>query len=454
MWWKNTVIYEVYVDKFAGNFNGLTGKLDYLKNLGINCVWLLPHYPSPMVDDGYDVSDFYNVRPELGTLGDFQQFVKKAHEKGIRIIIDLVLNHVSIKHPWFKERRDFFLWSKTGREFNQAHNPFSHMTDSNWVYNPATEDYYFSSFFPEQADLNWDNPAIFNEFIKIIDFWAGLGVDPVRSNPPKADADMPLASRTSNGVDGFRLDAVAHLIKREGTNCLHLPEVHVVLKKLRRHLDHKWPGVILLAEASGSMEKIKGYFGSTHSIPQGSEPVESTSSLQVGNECHMAFNFPLMSSIYLAIKRSDTSIIDDMIEKSSGIPDTCQWATFIGNHDEITFTPLGQAERDEMIAWLDPGNKYSFKGGSGVSMRLATVFKRDKEKILSMFKTLFSLPGSPVIYYGSEIGMENIYDGDFTDTRKYVRGEFDWQEAERQMKESGSLLNQVSKIVKDRINIK
>lgn len=430
MWWKNAVIYEVYVDKFAVDFKKMIVRLDYLKNLGINCIWLLPHYPSPMKDGGYDVSDYMNVRPDLGTLEDFKNFIQEAHGKGIRVIIDFVLNHISIEHQWFKEasasldnpRRNYFLWSKTGREFSLAYNPFSHMTEGNWIWNDKTGDYYYATFFKEQADLNWDNPEVFDEAIKIIDFWSGLG------------------------VDGFRLDAVGHLVKREGTDCHHLPEVHGVLKKIRKHIDSKPsplslgisgelgknPDVILLAETSGSTELVKPYFGD-------------------GDECHMAFNFPLMAATYLAIKNNDPSLLRKIEHESSGIPDNCRWATFIANHDEINLSSIESGERAELISWLDPENKYGFKGGGGVSMRLATIFNGDKEKILNMFRILFSLPGSPVIYYGSEIGMKNLeLPEPPVDTRLYVRGNFDWQEAEKQLQDKNSLLNRLAKIIKNR----
>jgi len=412
-WWKNTVIYEVYVDKFAKNFRGMTEKLDYLKELGIDCIWLLPHYPSPMVDGGYDISDYMNIRPELGTLDDFSNFINKVHKMGIRVIIDFVLNHVSIEHPWFKEassskrnsKRDYFLWSETGKEFSLAYNPFSHMTEGNWKFNKKTGDYYYATFFDEQADLNWDNPEVFSECIKIIDFWAKLG------------------------VDGFRLDAVGHLLKREGTDCRHLPEVHQILKKLRSYLDKNWPGVVFLAEAGGRYRETMAYFGN-------------------GDECHLVFHFGLMSYIHLAFKRNDFSILKKIVNESSNIPENCQWATFISNHDEITFTPLDKPEREEMVSWLDPENKYSFRGGRGVSMRIATIFRGDKNKIVDIFKTLFSLSGSPVIYYGSEIGMENIkLDKKPIDSRKYVRGDFDWDEADKQIKDPSSLYNKIKGII-------
>lgn len=419
LWWKNIVIYEVYVDKFAGDFKGMARRLDYLKKLGVNCVWILPHFPSPMVDDGYDVSDYYNVRKELGTLDDFRDFVAEAHRKGIKVIIDLVLNHVSVEHPWFKEassspdssKRDYFLWSKTGTEFQAAYNPFSHMTMSNWAYNHKTDDYYFSRFFHQQADLNWNNQEVFKEITGIIDFWAKLG------------------------VDGFRLDAAAHLIKKEGSDSMHLPETHNILKRLRKHVDDNQPGVILLAEASGPVGEIRPYFGN-------------------GDECHMVFNFPLMSNIYLAIKNNDMSILENIAKESLDIPENSQWATFVNNHDEITFTPLAEPEREEMVSWLDPENIYSFRGGRGVSMRLWDVFRGDKEKIINIFRILFSLPGSPVIYYGSEIGMRNLKQNwELSDTRKYLRGDFDWKEAEAQINDPGSIFNIVAKMARKRLSL-
>ncbi len=408
MWWKNTVIYEVYVDKFAKDFRGMTGKLDYLKKLGVGCVWILPHYPSPMIDDGYDVSDYKNVRSQLGTLEDFKEFVRKAHEAGIRVIVDLVLNHVSIEHPWFREKRDFFLWSKTGKEFPQAINPFSHMKPSNWIADKKSGEYYFATFYPQQADLNWDNPEVFVEMMKVVDFWI------------------------DNGVDGFRLDAAPFLIKREGTECTNLPETHAILKKIRAHLQNKNPEAILLAEANGPIERVKEYFGS-------------------GDECHMAFHFHLMSAMLLALKRGDDSMVGNLIKNSFNIPDNCQWATFLRNHDELTLSHISPARRDELLRWLDPGELYSFKGGHGASVRLATIFKGDKEKITNALKMLFNLPGSPVLYYGDEIGMQNLKLAEKpADSRLYVRGEFDWQEAESQLQDEGSLFNNLAPLIKAR----
>ena len=438
-WWKEAVIYEVYVDKFAKNFRGITEKLSYLKNLGINCLWLLPHYPSPMIDDGYDVSDYFGVRKELGTLNDFRQFTKQAHKAGIRVIIDFVLNHVSIEHPWFREafrskespKRDFFIWSKTGKEFPQAINPFSHMKPSNWVYNPVAEDYYFATFYSQQADLNWDNTTVFQEMMKVIDFWI------------------------DNGVDGFRLDAAPFLIKREGTQCANLPETHQVIKNIRAHVEKQNQEVILLAEANGPLNLVKEYFGST-SFDSAQDKSLTTGG---GDECHMAFNFHLMTAMLLTLKRGNNSIAEKTAKETADIPQNCQWATFLRNHDELTLEHVAEAERNELLPWLDSDSKYSFKEGHGASVRLATIFNGNKNKILEAFKLLFGLSGlsraeskgSPVIYYGDEIGMENAkFLEKPADTRRYVRGEFDWPEAEKQLKDPNSMLNQVAKLIKSR----
>jgi maltose alpha-D-glucosyltransferase/alpha-amylase len=412
-YWKNLAIYETYVDKFAGDFRVMAEKIGYLKKLGVNCVWLLPHYSSPMVDDGYDVSDYLSVRKELGTLEDFENFTRKAHKAGIRVIVDFVLNHVSTEHVWFKEasrspdnpKRDYFIWSKTGREFSQAVNPFSRMKPSNWIANPATKDYYFATFYPQQADLNWDNPAVFDEMAKIMDFWI------------------------RRGVDGFRLDAVPFLIKREGTACVNLPETHEVLKKIRKHVDDNHSGIFFLAEANGSLEQIKSYFGG-------------------GDECHMAFHFYLMSKMFLALKRAARSSAEEMVKESSGIPENCQWATFLRNHDDLTLTHIAEGERRELLEYYNKEGTYGFEGSQGISKRLADLFGGDENRILEAFEMLFGFPGSPVVYYGDEIGMRNLNLPERpADSRRYLRGDFDWKEAEKQAADPGSLLNKVIGII-------
>lgn len=416
-WWKEAKIYELYIDKFAGDLKGLTSKLDYFTALGINCLHLLPHYPSPMVDDGYDVMDYRNVRAELGTLDDFADCLLEAHRRDIRVIVDLVLNHVSAQHPWFVEarasrgnpKRNFFLWSDTTDKLKEAINCFPDFKPLNWIANDATKDYYFATFYPEQPDLNWDNPEVMNEMLAVMDFWI------------------------TRGVDGFRLDAASHLIKREGTDSKGLPETHQVLKRLRRHLDQTHPDVVLLAEINQTLSLTKSYFGD-------------------GDECHMVYHFPLMKQLWLALLRSDLSLVETMVKRSFDIPERCQWATFLRNHDDLTLSALKPKETSALLEFLDPTHKYFFDGGEGASVRIATIFKKDQKKILEAFTLLYGTPGAPIMYYGDEIGMENLpLDPTIKDTRKYVRGKFDWEEAERQMSDPASLWNSVARIIKGHV---
>ena len=412
-WWKKTVIYSTYVDKFAGDFATMTERLDYLTRLGVGCVHLLPFYPSPFVDDGYDISDYCNVRKELGTLEDFSKFTEEAHLHGIRVMIDLVLNHTSTKHPWFIEasaspenpKRNFYLWSDTGNEYAGAANPFSILKSSNWIANPAGEGYYFSTFYPEQADLNWNNTEVFASMMGVIDFW------------------------TARGVDGFRLDAAAHLIKKEGTGCVSLPETHIVLKRVRAYLDQHHPGVALLGEAHGEdpIPVLKSYFGD-------------------GDECHLMYHFPLVGKLVLALKRDDRSVLEPMLAESAEIPEEAQWVTLLRHHDEMPLALLPEDERGEVFDYFDAEKKYQFN--LGTSLRTATMFRGEKRDILRAFEMLFSIPGSPIIYYGDEIGMENILmEANERDTRRSVRGVFDWVEAERQLADPGSLFHGVAKII-------
>lgn len=416
-WWERAIIYEMYVDKFAGNFKKLINHLDYLSFLGINTVHLLPFYPSPMVDDGYDVSDFTNIRPELGTLQDFELFIKKARNQGIRVLIDLVLNHTSIEHPWFQEasqsrdnsKRDFYLWSKTGEELSSAINAFSHLKPNNWVPNPATGDYYFSTFYPEQADLNWDNPEVFNAVTEVMDFWV------------------------QRGVSAFRLDAVSHLIKREGTNCKGLPETHVIIKKIRRHINKNYPEIALLLETHDDIPTVKEYFGN-------------------GDESQLVYNFALAEKIILSLVRDQTTSVEELAHLLSPLPSHCRWAIFLRSHDELSLQTLSAKECDEIFTYADPEHWYEFRNGTGISMRLAGIFKKEPEKILRAFRALFSLPGVPIIYYGEEIGMENeAFDPTIKDTRVFVRSVFDWEKAKAQMKDKTSLLSNIAAMIQKRI---
>jgi len=412
-WWKEAKIYELYVDKFAGDFSGLAAHADYFSLLGINCIHMLPHYPSPMVDDGYDIKDYRNVRPELGTLDDFRECIAALHARGIRVILDFVLNHVSSEHPWFIEarsskmnsKRDFFLWSETAKEYADAINAFPDIKSSNWIQNSQTEDFYYATFYPEQPDLNWDNPEVMKEMLANMDFWVGLG------------------------ADGFRLDAAPHLIKRDGTNSKGLPETHAVLKKIRAHIDQHYPEVILLAEAHQSVAEMKTYFGN-------------------GDECHMAYHFCLMEQMLLALMNNDRSRVDAMIEQSFNIPENCQWAVFLRNHDEISLATLPDDERTHLVDFLDPKHEYPFMKGKYTSVRLASALRGDRSAIIKAFELLYSTPGAPVMYYGDEIGTLNLpLMPRILDTRKYVRGPFLWQEAERQIADPHSLFHEAAALI-------
>lgn len=400
------MFYELYVDKFAVDFPGLISRLDYLKKLGVGCLHILPHYPSPMIDDGYDVSDYLAVRKELGTIKDFRRFAAESHSRGIRVLIDFVLNHVSTVHPWFLEasssknnpKRNFFLWSETGEEYKGAANPFYELKPSNWIKNPRTGDYYFSTFYPQQADLNWDNPEVFGEMMKVVDFWMDLG------------------------VDGFRLDAASHLIKREGGDSRHLPETHAVIKKIRAHIEARSKEAVLLTEADGLPEIIKEYFGN-------------------GDEAHLSYNFPLVKYFFRAIADGSFKINEEFLKSVSGIPDNCQWVIFLGHHDEL---PLRDAE---LLEHFDPEKKFVFN--NGLAMRLSNILRGDEEKIRNAFKMLFDTPGAPIIYYGAEIGMRNIElpEGE-KDYRKALRGAFDWRAADLAARDPNSLFSWIAQLIR------
>ena len=411
MWWKEAVIYELYVDKFAGNFPGLADKLDYLKDLGVNCLHILPHYPSPMVDDGYDVSDYKGVRPELGTLDDFKKFTEHAHALGIKIIVDLVLNHASTMHPLFIEAsnkesdaKKIFLWSKTGTEFHDAINCFSKAKPKNWIWHSVSGEYYFSTFYPEQADFNWKNQKVFDFFLDVIYFWVGMG------------------------ADGFRIDAASHIAKKEGTNCKGLPEAHEILMKLRARVDKNYLGVILLAEVHDSIIKMKEYFNK-------------------GAECHLAYNFYLNEKIFLSFVRNDQAIFYEALKECAKIPSNSAWANFLRNHDDISLVGLSPSESKEVMDGLDFQSKYRFE--SYIAMRLATIFNGDKDQIVKAFRMLFEADGAKIIYYGDEIGMENVDIEAGIDTRRGVRGKFDWELANKEINDPSSLFSCVKSIIKE-----
>jgi maltose alpha-D-glucosyltransferase/alpha-amylase len=412
-WWLDAKIYELYIDKFAGNLQGLSARLPYFKRLGINTLHLLPHYPSPMVDQGYDITDFRGVRPELGTVEDLRRFIEMAHTENIRIILDFVVNHVSDQHPWFLEarsskdnpKRNFFLWSDTPDRFSGGINAFSDIKQSNWIWNEQTKDFYYATFYPQQPDLNWDNEEVVQEMFGAMDFLVSLG------------------------VDGFRIDAAPMITKREGTKCMNLPETHTVFKRMRARLESKHPSVALLAEAWGSVAELKTYFGE-------------------GDEFHMVYHFPLMRALWQTLLLGDRSYVDRIVAESADIPTTCQWATFLRNHDDLDVRALGPDMFYRIIDIVDPKQEYVFNHATTTSVRLATAFQGDTKKIIQAFELLYSLPGAPVCYYGDEIGMTNLSrDPKVVDTRVCVRGPLDWSVAEQQMSDPDSLFSKIASTI-------
>jgi maltose alpha-D-glucosyltransferase / alpha-amylase len=395
-WYKTGVIYELHVRAFCdsagngvGDFRGLTSKLDYLKDLGVTALWLLPFYPSPLRDDGYDIADYYQVHPNYGTLADFKVFLREAHRRGLRVITELVMNHSSDQHPWFQRARrarpgsrwrNFYVWSDTPDRYKDTRIIFKDVEVSNWAWDPVAQAYYWHRFFTHQPDLNYDNPEVFAEMIKVLDFWLDLG------------------------VDGVRLDAVPYLYEREGTSCENLPETHAALKKLRQHVDEKYGDRMLLGEANQWPEDAVAYFG------QGA-----------GDECHMTFHFPLMPRLFMAVRMEDRMPIVDILEQTPAIPQTAQWALFLRNHDELTLEMVTDEERDYMYRTY--AHVHQARLNLGIRRRLAPLLGNDRRRIELLNALLFSLPGTPVLYYGDEIGMgENIFLGD----RNGVRTPMQW----------------------------
>ncbi len=397
LWYKDAVIYQVHVRALydsngdgIGDFRGLAQKLDYLQDLGINAIWLMPFFPSPLRDDGYDISDYTSVHPSYGTLDDFKVFLDAAHHRNIRVIIELVLNHTSDQHPWFQEsrssvdnpRRDWYVWSDTDTRYRGARIIFLDTERSNWAWDPISKAYYWHRFFSHQPDLNYDNPAVREEMWNVMKFWLELG------------------------VDGFRLDAVPYLVEREGTSCENLPETHEVIKELRRRLDQEFPGRMLLAEANQWPADLRAYFGD-------------------GDEFHMAFHFPLMPRMFMGLKLEDRKPITEILQQTPQIPDACQWCLFLRNHDELTLEMVTDMERDYMY------DEYAHDKGMrlnlGIRRRLATLLDNDRRRIELMNGLLMSLPGTPVIYYGDEIGMgDNIYLGDRNGVRTPMQWDGGW----------------------------
>ncbi|HEU5368203.1 MAG TPA: maltose alpha-D-glucosyltransferase [Ktedonobacterales bacterium] len=393
LWYKDAVFYEMHVKAFydsngdgVGDFRGLMEKLDYLQDLGIDCLWILPFYPSPLRDDGYDIADYYNVHPSYGTLADFRAFLKAAHHRGIRVITDLVMNHTSDQHPWFQDARrspdsryrNYYVWSQTYQKYADARIIFTDTERSNWSWDMDAGAYYWHRFFNHQPDLNYDNPQVRRAMLRMIRYWLDMG------------------------IDGFRLDAVPYLYEREGTNCENLAETHTYLREVRRAVEKSHPGRVLLCEANQWPQDVRAYFGD-------------------GDECHMAFNFPVMPRLFMSLRREDRFPIVDIIEQTPGIPANCQWGLFLRNHDELTLEMVTDDERDYMYHEYatDPRMKLNL----GIRRRLAPLLGNGRRQMELMTSLLFTLPGSPIIYYGDELGMgDNIYLGD----RNGVRTQMQW----------------------------
>ena len=396
LWYKDAIIYQVHVRAFhdsnadgIGDFRGLAQKLDYVRDLGVTAIWLLPFYPSPLRDDGYDIADYTSIHSSYGNLADFRLFLREAHARGLRIITELVINHTSDQHPWFRRARrapagspfrDFYVWSEAIERYREARIIFKDFESSNWTWDKRAQAYYWHRFYSHQPDLNYDNPAVLKAILKVMDFWLGMG------------------------VDGLRLDAVPYLVEREGTTCENLPETHQILKKLRAHVDQKHEARMLLAEANQWPEDAVAYFGEGE-----------------GDECHMAFHFPLMPRMFMALRMEDRYPIIDILDQTPPAPDTAQWAIFLRNHDELTLEMVTDEERDYMYRVY--AEDAQARINLGIRRRLAALLGNDRRRIELLNALLLSLPGTPVVYYGDEIGMgDNIYLGD----RNGVRTPMQW----------------------------
>ncbi|MCE9671166.1 maltose alpha-D-glucosyltransferase [Myxococcus stipitatus] len=393
LWYKKALIYELHLRAFYdsngdghGDIPGLIEKLPYLQDLGIDCLWILPHYPSPLRDDGYDIADFYGVHPDYGTLADFQRLIDEAHKRGIRVITELVVNHTSDQHPWFQEarsdpkspKRDWYVWSDTDDRYKGARIIFTDTERSNWTWDPVAKQYFWHRFFSHQPDLNYDNPQVQEAMLDVMRFWLNMG------------------------VDGFRCDAVPYLFEREGTNCENLTETHAFLKRLRKTIDSEYQGKMLLAEANQWPADVRVYFGD-------------------GDEFHMGFHFPVMPRLFMGVRREDRTPIVEIMQQTPDIPETCQWALFLRNHDELTLEMVTDEDRDYMYREYatDPRMRLNL----GIRRRLAPLMDNGRRRIELMHSLLFTLPGAPVLYYGDEIGMgDNIYLGD----RNGVRTPMQW----------------------------
>ena len=393
-WYRDAIFYELHVKALLdsnndgiGDFQGLIQKLDYIVDLGATCIWLLPFFPSPLKDDGYDISDYMNVHPSYGTLEDFQKFLDVAHHRGLQVMIELVVNHTSDQHPWFQmarhapagsPERDFYVWSDTDQRYRDARIIFTDTEKSNWSWDPVAQAYYWHRFFSHQPDLNFDNPQVLEEVLKVLRFWLDMG------------------------VDALRLDAVPYLVERDGTNCENLAETHAVIKAIREAIDAGYENRMILAEANQPPAAVRPYLGD-------------------GDECHMAFHFPLMPRIYMALSQEDRLPITEIMAQTPEIPESCQWGLFLRNHDELTLEMVTGDERDYMyLAYsADPRMRINV----GIRRRLAPLLDNNRGRIELLNSLLFSFPGTPILYYGDEIGMgDNIYLGD----RNGVRTPMQW----------------------------
>jgi len=378
-WYQKAFFYEIYVRAFAdsngdghGDLRGLIGKLDYLKDLGVDCIWLLPIYLSPLKDDGYDISDYYTIAEVFGSIDDLRLLIGETHARQMRLIMDMVINHTSDQHPWFqaarKDRnspyRDYYVWSDTDQKYKDARIIFVDTEKSNWTWDEQACQYFWHRFYSSQPDLNFDNPRVQQEIIDIMDYWLSMG------------------------IDGFRVDAVPYLFEREATSCENLPETHQYLKRLRRFVEQKYPGRVLLCEANQWPEDVRPYFGD-------------------GDEFHMGFHFPVMPRIYMAIGQENNTSLIQIMERTPEIPKECQWCTFLRNHDELTLEMVTEEERQWM--WEHYAPDPAMRLNLGIRRRLAPLLDNDQQKIELAYSLLFTLPGSPILYYGDEIGMgDNI----------------------------------------------
>jgi maltose alpha-D-glucosyltransferase/alpha-amylase len=392
-WFKTAIFYEIHLRGFfdgnddgSGDFRGLTDKLDYLQWLGIDCIWLLPCFPSPLRDGGYDIADFFGIHPDYGNLDDFQHFIDQAHQRGLRVIADLVMNHTSSDHPWFQQSRtdpegpygDWYVWSDDDTRWSEARIIFLDTEPSNWTWDPVRGQYYWHRFFSHQPDLNYDNPEVQEQMLNVLRFWLDLG------------------------LDGFRLDAVPYLYERDGTNGENLPETHEFLRRVRAEVDARYADRVLLAEANQWPADVVEYFGD-------------------GDECHMAFHFPLMPRIFMAVRREQRYPISEILAQTPAIPEVSQWGIFLRNHDELTLEMVSDEERDYM--WSEYAGDPRMKANIGIRRRLAPLLENSRDQMELFIALLLSLPGSPVLYYGDEIGMgDNIWLGD----RDGVRTPMQW----------------------------